>query len=82
MQECGIIKLAASKVDGGGDRGCFLMNLDIAPVDCAGLFLFLSHVKNLQRLSLIGNHISCLELAKFLRENNEVFELCLGKNNI
>ena len=82
MQECGIIKLAASKVDGGGDDGCSLMSLDIAPVDCTGLFLFLSHVKNLQRLFLNMNHISCLELAKFLHEKNEVFELHLPSNNI
>ena len=82
MQECGIIKLAASKVDGGGDGGCSLMNFDIAPVDCAGLFLFLSHVKNLQRLFLACNHIACLELAKFLTENDDVFQLGLSENNI
>ena len=82
MQECGIIKLAASKVDGGGDCGYSLKNLDIAPVDCAGLFLFLSHVKNLQRLFLACNHIACLELAKFLTENDDVFQLGLSENNI
>ena len=82
MQECDVMKYAASKVDGGGDDGCSLKYLDIAPVDCAGLFQFLSHVKNLLRIDLSGNNIGCLELAKFLCENNEVIECNLGRNNI
>ena len=82
MQECDVMKYAASKVDGGGDDGCWLDLLAIAPVDCAGLFQFLSHVKNLLRLHIFGNHIGCLELAKFLCENNEVIECNLSTNNI
>ena len=82
MQECDVMKYAASKVDGGGDGGCSLGMLDIAPVDCPGLFQFLSHIKNLLRIYLFFNNINCLELAKFLCENNEVIEFNLFDNNI
>ena len=81
MQECDI-KYAASKVDVGGDGACLLQWLAIAPVDCAGLFQFLSHVKNLLRIDLSWNNIGCLEFAKFLCENNEVIECKLSNNNI
>ena len=82
MQECDVMKYAASKIDGGGDYGCSLSKLDIAPVDCAGLFQFLSHVKNLLRIDLSWNNIGCLEMSKFLCKNNEVIQCDLGNNNI